>query len=159
MPVVVLLALITLSEATIGVFVKLTGDAVPIQTLNFYALSFAAAFLALAIPRATGRPLRFPSRNLKDTAIIGAPIATQISVFNYAMTLVPIANAVMFGQGEDGEALGDVFLEPGGQFRRGLAIAGDELGQGGFGLGEIVRRPDRFQLSADALAALGVGGA
>ena len=96
MPVVLLLALITVSEATIGVFVKLTGDAIPIQTLNFYALSFGAAFLAMAIPRATGRPLRFPRGNMKDTVIIGALIAAQISVFNYAMTLVPIANAVVF---------------------------------------------------------------
>ncbi|WP_296763629.1 EamA family transporter [Sediminimonas sp.] len=96
MTVFLLLVLITVSEATIGVFVKLTGDAIPIQTLNFYALSFAAAFLALAIPRATGRPLRFPRGNLKDTIIIGALIAAQISVFNYAMTLVPIANAVVF---------------------------------------------------------------
>ena len=96
MPIVLLLALITVSEATIGVFVKLTGDAIPIQTLNFYALSFAAAFLALAIPRATGRPLRFPYGNLKDTVIIGGLIAAQISVFNYAMTLVPIANAGVF---------------------------------------------------------------
>lgn len=96
MSVVLLLALITISEATIGVFVKLTGDAIPIQTLNFYALSFAAAFLALAIPLTTGRPLRFPGGNVKDTLIIGALIAAQISVFNYAMTLVPIANAVVF---------------------------------------------------------------
>lgn len=96
MPVVLLLALITISEATIGVFVKLTGDAIPIQTLNFYALSFAAAFLALAIPQTTGRPLRFPRGNVNDTVIIGALIAAQISVFNYAMTLVPIANAVVF---------------------------------------------------------------
>ena len=96
MSVVLLLALITVSEATIGVFVKLTGDAIPIQTLNFYALTFAAALLALAIPRATGQPLRFPSGNLKDTVLIGALIAAQIGVFNYAMTLVPIANAVVF---------------------------------------------------------------
>lgn len=96
MPIVLLLALITISEATIGVFVKLTGDAIPIQTLNFYALSLAAAFLAVAIPHATGRPLHFPRGNVKDTVIIGALIAAQISVFNYAMTLVPIANAVVF---------------------------------------------------------------
>jgi len=38
MPVVLFLVLITISEATIGVFVKLTGDAIPIQTLTFYAL-------------------------------------------------------------------------------------------------------------------------
>jgi drug/metabolite transporter (DMT)-like permease len=96
MSTILLLALITVSEATIGVFVKLTGDAIPIQTLNFYALTFAAALLAFAIPRATGQPLRFPSGNLKDTILIGALIAAQISVFNYAMTLVPIANAVVF---------------------------------------------------------------
>ena len=96
MSTILLLALITVSEATIGVFVKLTGDAIPIQTLNFYALTFAAALLAFAIPRATGQPLRFPSGNLKDTILIGTLIAAQISVFNYAMTLVPIANAVVF---------------------------------------------------------------
>ena len=91
-----LLVLITFSEATIGVFVKLTDGLIPIQTLNFYALTFAAAFLIAAMPLATGRQLRFPKGNLKDTVVIGALIATQISVFNYAMTLVPIANAVIF---------------------------------------------------------------
>lgn len=96
MRTVLLLLLITLSEATIGVFVKLTDGRIPIQTLNFYALAFAAAVLMVAMPVATGRPLRFPIGNLKDTAVIGLLIATQISVFNFAMTLVPIANAVIF---------------------------------------------------------------
>lgn len=96
MKTVLLLLLVTLSEATIGVFVKLTDGAIPIQTLNFYALAFAAAFLMAAMPLATGAPLRLPRGNLKDTAIIGVLIAAQISVFNFAMTLVPIANAVIF---------------------------------------------------------------
>lgn len=96
MKTVLLLLLITLSEATIGVFVKLTDGLIPIQTLNFYALTFAAALLMAAMPLATGQPLRFPRGNLKDTMIIGVLIATQISVFNFAMTLVPIANAVIF---------------------------------------------------------------
>lgn len=91
-----LLALITLSEATIGVFVKLTDGRIPIHTLNFYALTFAAAFLALALPAATGQRLRVPWDNLRDTVIIGALIALQISVFNFAMTLAPIANVVIF---------------------------------------------------------------
>jgi len=91
-----LLALITLSEATIGVFVKLTGGLIPIHTLNFYALVFAALFLMLTMPIATGNSLRFPKNNLKDTVIIGVLIGAQISVFNLAMTLVPIANAVIF---------------------------------------------------------------
>ncbi|WP_026987798.1 DMT family transporter [Fodinicurvata fenggangensis] len=96
MKTLLLLLLITLSEATIGVFVKLTDRLIPIQTLNFYALAFAAAFLMAVMPVATGQSLRFPRGNLKDTIIIGALIAAQISVFNYAMTLVPIANAVIF---------------------------------------------------------------
>lgn len=91
-----LLLLITLSEATIGVFVKLTGGLIPIQTLNFYALSLAAAFLLVTLRISTGHRLRLPARNIKDILIIGLLIATQISVFNYAMTLVPIANAVIF---------------------------------------------------------------
>ncbi len=96
MRTVLLLLLITLSEATIGVFVKLTDGLIPIQTLNFYAVTCAAAFLMVAMPLATGRPLRFPRGNLTDPVIIGALIAIQISVFNFAMTLVPIANAVIF---------------------------------------------------------------
>ena len=96
MRTVLLLLLITLSEATIGVFVKLTEGLIPIQTLNFYALASAAAFLMIAMPLATGKPPRFPRGNVLDTVIIGALIATQISVFNFAMTLVPIANAVIF---------------------------------------------------------------
>lgn len=96
MRTLLLLSLITVSEATIGVFVKLTDGMIPIHTLNFYALLTAAVFLMFAIPQATGLSLRFPFGNLKDTVIIGLLIATQISVFNFAMTLVPIANAVIF---------------------------------------------------------------
>lgn len=96
MSAALLLLLITLSEATIGVFVKLTSDAIPIYSLNFYALAFAAAFLAAAMPFATGQRLRFPKGNLRDTLIIGALIALQISVFNFAMTQAPIANVVIF---------------------------------------------------------------
>ncbi|MAB12935.1 DMT family transporter [Parvibaculum sp.] len=91
-----LLALITVSEATIGVFVKLTGGLIPIQTLNSYALSLAALLLFGFMPSITGKPLLFPRNNLKDTLLVGILIAAQISVFNYAMTLVPIANAVIF---------------------------------------------------------------
>ena len=91
-----LLLLITLSEATIGVFVKLTNGLIPIHSLNFYALTFAALFLMLAIPLVNRQSLGFPRNNLKDTAIIGILIAAQISVFNLAMTLAPIANVVVF---------------------------------------------------------------
>lgn len=90
-----LLALITLSEATIGVFVKLTDGLIPILTLNFYALAAAAAFLLVAFPLAGNRN-DLPLDNLKDTLVVGLLIALQISVFNYAMTLAPIANVVIF---------------------------------------------------------------
>lgn len=96
MKTLLLLSLITVSEATIGVFVKLADGRIPIFTLNFYALSFAALFLLIAMPLATGRRLRFPRGNVKDTFIIGVLIALQISVFNFAMTLAPIANVVIF---------------------------------------------------------------
>ncbi|MGK7294858.1 MAG: DMT family transporter [Candidatus Wenzhouxiangella sp. M2_3B_020] len=91
-----LLSLITFSEATIGVFVKLTDGRIPIFTLNFYALAVAALFLMIAMPLTTGQPLRFPHGNVRDTCIIGALIGLQISVFNFAMTLAPIANVVIF---------------------------------------------------------------
>ena len=93
---VFLLLVITLSEATIGVFVKLTDGMIPISSLNFYALASAAVFLMIAVPLATGDRPEFPRDNLKDTALIGVLIALQISVFNLAMTLAPIANVVIF---------------------------------------------------------------
>lgn len=96
MRTLLLLALITVSEATIGIFVKLTGGLIPIHTLNFYALLTATLFLMLTMPVLNGEPLRLPWGNMTDTVIIGVLIATQISVFNLAMTLVPIANAVIF---------------------------------------------------------------
>lgn len=96
MRTLLLLALITFSEATIGVFVKLTDGRIPIQTLTFYAMAFAAIFLFIARALATRQWPRFPAGNVKDTAIIGVLIAAQGSVFNFAMSLVPIANAVIF---------------------------------------------------------------
>ena len=88
--------MITVSEATIGVFVKLVDGRIPIATLNFYALVLAAAFLFATVPWASGQRLRFPSDNVRDTVIVGLLIALQISVFNFAMTLAPIANVVIF---------------------------------------------------------------
>ncbi|MEQ8799175.1 MAG: EamA family transporter [Salinisphaeraceae bacterium] len=96
MKTLLLLALITVSEATIGVFVKLTDGLIPIQTLTFYAMAFAAAFLFVARAVATRQWPRFPRGNIKDTAIIGVLIAAQGGAFNFAMSLVPIANAVIF---------------------------------------------------------------
>lgn len=90
------LAIITVAEATIGVFVKLVGDSVPVMSLNFYRMFFAVLFLAGTMWFFDKNFWRFPSDNLKDTLIIGVLIAAQISVFNIALTLVPIANAVIF---------------------------------------------------------------
>lgn len=87
---------VTLAEATIGVFVKLTGDAVPIYTLNFYRVLFAALFLALAMSVFSKEEWRFPRDNLRDIVIVGILIAAQISFFNIAMTMAPIANVVIF---------------------------------------------------------------
>ncbi|MDZ7729212.1 MAG: DMT family transporter [Dehalococcoidia bacterium] len=93
---IALLLMITFAEATIGIFVKLTGDHIPVQSLNFYALTASAAFLAIALPRVTHHRLAFPRDNLRDTFLIGVLIAAQIGVFNYAMTQAPVANVVIF---------------------------------------------------------------
>ena len=92
----ILLLTIAFSEATIGVFVKLGKDAIPVYTFNFYGLCFAAAFLAVALPLLTRESVSLPRDNWRDTLIIGAFIAAQISVFNLAMTLAPMANVVIF---------------------------------------------------------------
>ncbi len=90
------LLIVTLSEASIGVFVKLVGDSIPIFTLNFYRVFFAAIFLLLAVPLVTKEKIRFPEGNTKDILIVGFLIALQISFFNAAMSMAPIANVVIF---------------------------------------------------------------
>ncbi|MDZ7645609.1 MAG: hypothetical protein U5K76_16110 [Woeseiaceae bacterium] len=60
--------MITSSEATIGVFVKLTDGRIPIQTLNFYALTFAAIFLTAGhAPDHQVPACVFRETTLKDT--------------------------------------------------------------------------------------------
>lgn len=90
------LLIVTLAEASIGVFVKLTGGNIPIFTLNFYRVLFATLFLAVGVPLLTKQSLKFPKNNTRDILIVGFLIALQISFFNVAMSLAPIANVVIF---------------------------------------------------------------
>ena len=66
--------------------------------------------------------------------------------------------AVVFWQGEDGEALRDGDLEPGGQVWRLAAIGVDQGFQLGFGGGEVFGVPDLAQLAADAFSDRCCGG-
>ena len=93
---VLALAVVAISEASIGIFVKLVGDQIPILTLNFYRVCFAAVFILLAVLVTKPQALRFPKNNLRDILIIGALIALQISLYNTAMILAPVANVVIF---------------------------------------------------------------
>lgn len=90
------LFLVTLAEASIGIFVKLVGDDVPVYTLNFYRVLFAAALLAAALPFFNKKFWHWPKGNVRDTFIIGLLIAAQISFFTLAMTLTTVASAVIF---------------------------------------------------------------
>lgn len=90
------LIIVTLAEATIGVFVKLTDGQVPIFALNFYRVFFAALFLGVVMTALNKKFLKFPKNNARDIFIIGALIALQISSYNLAMSLTSIANAVIF---------------------------------------------------------------
>lgn len=90
------LALITVAEATIGVFVKLVGDAVPIFTLNFYRVGFAFLFLLITVPFIKRNFWEMDRDDIKPMFFIGLFIALQISLFNTAMSLAPIANVVIF---------------------------------------------------------------
>ncbi len=92
----IFLLLVTLSEATIGVFVKLTGGYIPIFTLNFYRVFFALLFLLAVVPFIDKNFWRIPRKHIRPILIIGLLIAAQISMFNIAMSLVPIANVVIF---------------------------------------------------------------
>lgn len=95
----IFLLLITLSEATIGVFVKLVDGNVPIFTLNFYRVFFALIFIIMVIPFLDKNFWKLKKENCKPVIIVGALIALQISLFNIAMTLAPIANVVIFWSG------------------------------------------------------------
>ena len=90
------LLIVTLAEATIGIFVKLSDEQIPIMTLNFYRVFFATIFLGVAMMFINKNFWKFPKKNIKDILIIGALIAVQISSFNLAMRLTTVANAVIF---------------------------------------------------------------
>lgn len=90
----VFLALITMFEAMIGIWVKLTGDSVPIYTLNFYRVFFALLTVLIFLVF-IDKP-RFIKKELKSNLLIGFFIALQISLFNIAMSLAPVANVVIF---------------------------------------------------------------
>lgn len=92
----IFLFFVTIAEATIGVFVKLVGDTIPIFTLNFYRAFFAFIFIAAVIPFVDKTFKTLRARDMKTVGIMGAFIALQITVFNIAMTLAPIANVVIF---------------------------------------------------------------
>jgi len=65
---------------------------------------------------------------------------------------------VVFGQCEDGQALGHVFLQPLGQLWGGVVAGCHQVGQGDFGLGQVGGIPDRAQLGADPFADGGIRG-
>jgi len=62
------------------------------------------------------------------------------------------AAAVVLWQGEDGQAFRHVFLQPLGQLRGGAVAGCHQVGQGGFGLGQVGGIPDCAQLGTDAFA-------
>jgi drug/metabolite transporter (DMT)-like permease len=96
MSALLLLLIITIAESSIGVFVKLAGGQLNILLINFYSILFAAIFLGIIFFLVLKKRFIFPKDNLKDTLLIGLFIALQLSLFNIAMTLAPIANVVIF---------------------------------------------------------------
>ncbi len=88
------LIIITITEATIGIFVKLAGE-IPIFTLNFYRIFFAFLFLLAVMPEKNKKFWKFPKKEIKSVVIIGFLIALQTSLFNIAMKLAPVANVVV----------------------------------------------------------------
>lgn len=89
------LIFVTIFEALIGIWVKLVGDAVPIFTLNFYRVFFAFLSLLIIVPFVDKKFLKLKKWDIKSTIFIGFLIALQISLFNIAMKLAPIANVVI----------------------------------------------------------------
>lgn len=89
------LVIITIVEALIGIWVKLVGNSIPIFTLNFYRVFFAFIFLAITLPFLGKNFLKINKSDIKPAIIIGLLIALQISTFNIAMKLAPVANVVI----------------------------------------------------------------
>lgn len=91
------LLIITLSEATIGIFVKLTDNVIPIYTLTFYRALFAFLFLLATVPFFDKDLFKTTSKeDLKPIGIIGLMIAVQMALYNLSFTMIPVANAVVY---------------------------------------------------------------
>jgi len=90
------LLIVTIAEATIGVFVKLSTDFFSIYSINFYRVLFALIFMLIVIPFIDKKFWKLSKDNIKSVIIVGFLIALQISMFNVAMSMAPIANVVIF---------------------------------------------------------------
>jgi len=91
------LAMITagLCFATIGIFVKLIGDSVPIMTVNFFRFFFGFLFIAIFAPFLDKSFLHVSRSDLMKYAFLGLLIAIDFSTYTMAYTLAPISNVVL----------------------------------------------------------------
>lgn len=87
---------ITILEALIGIWVKLAGKSIPIFTLNFYRALFALSSIFLVFLILNRKGLILKKVDIIPSIIIGFLIASQISLFNIAMSLTSVANVVIF---------------------------------------------------------------
>ena len=81
--------------ATIGVFVKLIGDSVPIMTVSFFRFFFGFLFIAVCIPFIDRNFMKVKLREMLEYALLGAFIAFDFSMYTAAFTMAPISSVVL----------------------------------------------------------------
>jgi len=89
------MVLAALCFGTIGVLVKLIGEAVPPMTLNFYRVFFGLVFLLIIVPLIDKNTFKITKKDAKEFFLIGVILAVALSLYTTANLYTPIQNAVL----------------------------------------------------------------
>jgi len=89
------MVLAALCLSTIGIFVKLIGNNVPIMSLNFLRIFIGFMTLLLIVPFLDGKWYKITKKDSKNFFIVGLLFAIALSLYTAANVYTPIQNAVL----------------------------------------------------------------
>lgn len=81
--------------STIGIFVKLIGDTVPIMTVIFFRFLFGFILIAIAAPLLDRSFLKVKRRDVLKFALLGLLIVVDFSLYTAAYTMAPVSNIIL----------------------------------------------------------------
>ncbi len=84
-----------LAFVTIGPFVKMLAPHLPLPLITFGRAFFGFVFVLILVKKLNVRMEKFHWHDVKDYALVGALLASTMSLYNYAITLSPLADVIL----------------------------------------------------------------